>query len=64
MKKVGIIIAFFAVFLCLYFLQANFFTWFTIADVMPNLFIIFLLFIGLFAGKKVGAIWGLVFGII
>lgn len=64
MKKVGIIIAFFAVFLCLYFLQANFFTWFTIADVMPNLFVIFLLFIGLFAGKKVGAICGLVFGII
>lgn len=64
MKKVGIIVAFFAVFLCLYFLQANFFTWFTISDVMPNIFVIFMLFIGLFAGKKVGAFCGILFGII
>ena len=46
MKKtitiVGIIITFFIV----YFLQANFFSWFTIAKIKPNLFIILLAFVG------------------
>lgn len=63
MKKffaiVGIIIAFFI----LYFLQANFFKWFTISGVMPNLFVILVLFIGLFIGKKIGFALGLLFGI-
>lgn len=63
MKKtisfIGIIVTFFI----LYFLQANFFTWFTIAGVKPNLFILFILFIGLFAGKKIGAFLGLLFGL-
>jgi rod shape-determining protein MreD len=31
---------------------------------MPNLFIIFILFIGLFAGKKIGFIFGLICGIL
>ena len=30
---------------------------------MPNLFILYILFIGLFIGKKLGAIFGLLFGI-
>ena len=30
---------------------------------MPNLFILYILFIGLFIGKKLGAIFGLFFGI-
>lgn len=63
MKKfltiLGIIIAFFI----LYFLQTNFFTWFTISKVMPNLFVILILFIGLFIGKKTGFTLGLIFGI-
>ena len=46
----------------LYFLQANFFTWFTISNVKPNLFIIYILFIGLFAGKKLGLVFGVVIG--
>ena len=46
-----------------YFLQANFFSWFTIAGVMPNLFLIYILFIGLFAGKTKGAIYGIIVGI-
>lgn len=45
----------------IYFLQENFFDWFTIAGVMPNLFIIFILFIGLFTGKNKGTAYG--FGI-
>lgn len=63
MKKTGMIIAFVLLFFLLYFLQANFFTWFTIAGVQPNLFIIYILFIGLFAGRKIGAILGFFLGI-
>lgn len=63
MKKflgiLGIIITFFII----YFLQVNFFNWFTIAGIKPNLFIVLILVIGLFAGKKIGAIMGLIFGI-
>lgn len=63
MKKVVSVILLILVFLIIYFLQANFFNWFTIAGVKPNLFIIFVLFIGLFAGKKLGAILGVIFGL-
>jgi len=48
----------------LYFLQANFFSWFNIAGIMPNLFIILILFIGLFGNQTMGTIYGLVIGII
>ena len=51
------------VFLMLYFLQTNFFNWFTINKISPNLFIIFMLFIGLFAGKRVGIPLGISLGI-
>lgn len=48
----------------IYFLQANFFSWFTIAGIMPNLFVIAILFIGLFGTRTMGAIYGLVVGIL
>ena len=63
MKKILTIIGIIIVFLLIYFLQANFFTWFTISGVMPNLFVILILFIGLFIGKNVGFTLGLIFGI-
>lgn len=63
MKKAGSILLLVLAFLIIYFLQANFFTWFTIAGVKPNLFVIYLLFIGLFAGKKLGLILGVLFGV-
>ena len=63
MKKILAIIYLFIAFFILYFLQANFFSWFTIAGIKPNLFIIFILFIGLFAGKKIGALLGLFIGL-
>ena len=63
MKKVIAILCLILAFLLIYFLQANFFTWFTIAGVQPNLFIIFILMVGLFAGKKIGVILGFVLGI-
>lgn len=63
MKRTLIIIAFFIVFLILYFLQANFFSWYNIAGIKPNLFIIYILFIGLFLGKIQGFAFGAFFGI-
>ncbi len=63
MKKFLVILGIFFTFFILYFLQANFFTWFTIGGVMPNLFVIFILFIGLFIGKKLGLVFGILFGI-
>lgn len=54
MKKAITIILLIIAFLIVYFLQSNFFSWYTIAGVKPNLFIIFILFISLFAGIKVG----------
>lgn len=63
MKKTIAIVILIISFFIIYFLQSNFFTWFTIANVQPNLFIIFVLFIGLFAGKKLGLILGVIFGL-
>ena len=63
MKKTISIVILIISFLIIYFLQANIFTLFTIAGVQPNLFVIFVLFIGLFAGKKIGVILGIFFGL-
>lgn len=63
-KKVKTIIIIIGLFLIVYFLQINFFSWFTIRGIQPNLFVILVLFIGLFAGKKLGGISGLIIGII
>lgn len=63
MKKFFIIISLIITFFIIYFLQANFFTWFNISGVMPNLFVILVLFIGLFMGKKLGLIFGIIIGI-
>ena len=63
MKKLIVIISIIITFFLIYFLQANFFSWFTISGIMPNLFVIFILFIGLFIGNKSGFICGIIFGI-
>ncbi len=63
MKKILAIIMLIITFFIIYFLQANFFTWFNIGGVMPNLFVIFVLFIGVFVGKKVGLALGIIFGV-
>lgn len=64
LKKVLAIVSLLIAFFAVYFLQANFFSWFTIAGIKPNLFIIFILFIGLFAGKKIGIFLGLILGLV
>ena len=45
MKKALVITVLFFVFLALCFLQTNLFSWYNIAGIKPNLFIIFILFI-------------------
>lgn len=56
---IGIIITFFII----YFLQVNFFSWFNIAGVKPNLFIILVLCVGLFIGKKYAVPIGFIIGV-
>lgn len=51
-------------FLIIYILQANFFSWFTIAGIQPNIFIIFIVFLGLFGGRHMGVISGVIFGLL
>lgn len=63
MKKAISIICLIITFFIIYFLQSNFFTWFTIAGIMPNLYVILVLFIGLFVKRKIGLVLGLVFGL-
>lgn len=63
MKKAIVIISIFIIFFIIYFLQSNFFTWFNISGIMPNLFVMLLLFITLFAGEKVGIIYAIILGL-
>lgn len=63
MKKVIINIILIFTMLFIYFLQSNFFSWFNIAGVMPNMFIILVLFIGLFTNRTLGTIYGMIIGI-
>lgn len=63
MKKTIIISLLILTFFIVYFLQANFFSWFTIAGIKPNLFVIFILFVSLFAGMKVGIPFGVISGL-
>lgn len=63
MKKALTITLLVIAFLIVYFLQSNFFSWYTIAGVKPNLFIILILFISLFAGVKVGIPFSILSGL-
>ena len=63
MKKAIINLILIVMAFVIYFLQSDFFSWFNIAGVMPNLFVIFVLFIGLFANKTMGAIYGMAVGL-
>lgn len=62
MKRILAIIYLLIAFLIIYFLQSNFFSWFNIAGIMPNLFIILTLFIGLYGGEFLGVFLGTAFG--
>ncbi len=64
MKKILSTIIIFLIFILIYFLQSNFFNWFNIAGVKPNLFIILALTVGLFAGRIYGATIGIFLGLL
>lgn len=64
MKKVSDIFFIILIFFIIYFLQSNFFTWFNIAGIMPNMFIILIMLIGLFMKKKLGFAFGIIFGLL
>lgn len=63
MKKTVTTIIMIITFLIVYFLQANLFSWFNLAGIRPNLFVILVLIIGLFAGESRGVMLGILFGI-
>jgi len=64
MKKTFINIAIIISFIFIYLIQANFFTWFKIAGIMPNLLIILMLYIGLFMGRSPAITYGIIFGLL
>ena len=64
MKKFIINIIIIITFVIIYILHSNLFTWFKVAGVMPNLFVIFVLFIGLYANKYMGVTYGIIFGLL
>ena len=61
MKKVLINVFIIIAFIIIYLIQENLFTGFKILGVMPNMFIIFILFIGLFYNKVAGLTYGIIF---
>ncbi len=63
MRKAKIILFFIIAYFLIYFLQANFFSWFNIRGVQPNLFVVLVLFIGLNTNSKVGQIMGFIIGL-
>ena len=63
MKKIIIHIILIISFIIIYLLQAMFFTNFRIAGIMPNLFVILMLYIGLYMGRSCGIIYGIIYGI-
>ena len=54
MKKVLIHIGLIFTFIIIYLLQSIFFSEFTIAGIMPNIFVILMLYIGLYMGRAMG----------
>lgn len=63
MKKIFIHISLIIIFVVIYFLQTIFFSHFTIAGIMPNVFVILMLYIGLYMGRTMGVIYGITYGI-
>lgn len=64
MKKLIINIFFIITMFLIFFMQLNFFNWFTIASVMPNMFVIYILFIGLYTKKYVVITYATLLGVL
>ena len=63
MRKFTTVIILILIFFLIYFMQANIFNLYTIAGIKPNLFIIFILFIGLYTNQSLGIGFGVVCGL-
>lgn len=63
MRKSIITLVLLIIFLIIYFIHVNFFSWFNLAGIKPNIFVIFVLIVGLFSGKSKGIAIGIVSGI-
>lgn len=63
MKKFGVSLIFLVIFILIYFLQVGVFANLPIAGVMPNLFIILILYIGLFANSLNSILFGIIIGL-
>ncbi len=64
MKKFLINLLLVVIFIIIYLLQINVFSYLTISRIMPNLLVIYVLFIGLFYSKTAGVTYGIVFGLL
>ena len=64
MKKFGMSLIFLVTFMLIYFLQVGVFSHLPIAGVVPNLFVILVLYIGLFIGRSMGITYGIIFGLL
>ena len=64
MKKFLIHVGLILTFIVIYLIQTIFFTHFTIAGIMPNVFMILMLYIGLYMGRTMGVIYGIIYGIL
>ncbi|MCF0124406.1 MAG: rod shape-determining protein MreD [Clostridia bacterium] len=64
MKKLIINIVLIITALLIYYLQSNFFNWFNISGVMPNIYVILVLFIGLFSSQLMGMGYGIAIGVV
>lgn len=62
-KKVLINITLIFIAFVIYFLQSDFFSWFSISGIKPNLFVIYILWIGLFGNRIMGIAYGLSIGL-
>lgn len=64
MKKFLINLALCLTFIIIYLLQVNLFSSVRIAGIMPNLFVIYILFIGLFYSRIAGTVYGVICGLL
>lgn len=64
MRKFWIVVGFIIAFFIIYFLQVNIFSNFTINGVTPNLFVIYILFIGLYTNQFLGISFGVIIGLV
>jgi len=64
MKKTSIIIGLILSFFIIFYAQVNIFQVFTLSGIMPNLFVIYILFIGLYANTTLGISFGVITGLI